>query len=161
LSLGIEIKAVDKLFDSKGNWKYQVEEEIKPYTYTPKNLETKLLDNLKPVYDLVSRSLDSMFEYGFNKHDITHIEDVTSEVRKLLDESDADQKTKIIGIIASVTHDLGNILSRKSHSVLSTLIFKLIFSNFQINIEDWIRVKEAVIYHDEPMIEEEITPWEF
>lgn len=159
LSLGIDNNAVNKLFDTGGTWKYQVKEDVNPFTYTPKDLENKLLENLKPVYDLVSTSLDSMYEHGFNKHDLLHIIDVTHDVRKLLDEADADQKTKIIGIIASVTHDLGNILSRKSHSLLSPLIFKLIFPNFQINKEDWVRVKEAVVYHDEPVIFEEINSW--
>src|SRR3989344_4538285 len=82
LSLGIDKKAVDKLFDGNGNWRYQVKEEINPFTYTPRDLENKLIENLSPVYDLVSKSLDSIYEYGFNKHDISHISDVTSDVRK-------------------------------------------------------------------------------
>lgn len=159
LSLGIDEASVNVLFDVSGNWKYKVEEIIDPFTYTPHDLETKLLDNLKPVYDLVSKSLDSIHELGFAKHDIPHITDVTDEVRKLLDEVDSDQKTKIIGVIAACVHDLGNILSRKYHSKLSPLIFKLTFPNFVINKEDWFRVKDAVVYHDEPVIYEEINSW--
>lgn len=159
LSVGVDEIAVDKLFDSKGEWRYQVKDHIDPFTYTPKNLEVKLVDSLKPVYDLVNVSLDTIEKHGFNKHDILHIEDVTSETRKLLDEADADQKTKIIGIIASVAHDLGNILSRKNHSKISPLLFKLIFPNFKISETDWDRVKNAVVYHDEPVIKEEIASW--
>lgn len=159
LSLGIDESSVDMLFDKEGNWKYKVDEQINPFSFTPRDLEAKLLDNLKPIYDLVSRSLDSVHELGFAKHDIPHITDVTDEVRRILDEVDADQKTKIIGVIAAVIHDLGNILSRKHHSKLSPLIFKLTFPGFIISREDWFRVKDAVVYHDEPVIFEEINSW--
>jgi hypothetical protein len=159
LSLGIDKNSVDVLFHQNGDWKYRVNEEINPFLLTPKDLEKKLIENLTPVYDLVSKSLDSIHELGFAKHDIPHIKDVTDEVLKLLNKSGADEKTKIIGVTAAVIHDLGNIFSRKHHSLLSPLIFKLTFPKFIINREDWFRVKNAVVYHDEPVIFEEIASW--
>lgn len=159
LSLGIDSKSVDVLFDAKGDWKYKVKETIDPFTYTPHELENFLISNLSPVYDLVSKSLDSIHELGFAKHDIPHIKDVTDQALKLLIESGADTHTQIIGVTAAVIHDLGNIFSRKHHSLLSPLIFKLTFPHFVVDREDWFRIKNAVVYHDEPVIFEEILSW--
>ncbi|MFC1649510.1 hypothetical protein ACFL2C_02220 [Patescibacteria group bacterium] len=159
LDLGCKENTIDKLFDKKGNWKYKVERRFDPFNYSAKQLEKTLLTDLAPVYDLVNESLDGIYEHGFNKHDLDHIRDVTSECRKIMEESSADQRTKIIGVIASVAHDLGNILSRKSHSLLSPMLFRQIFPNMQVGKQDWIRIKNAIRYHDEPVIEEEINSW--
>lgn len=159
LSLGLSSGSVDILFDNNGDWKYKVQDKIDPFSYSPEDLKEILIKNLTPVYDLVSKSLDSIHELGFAKHDIPHIKDVTDEVVKLLNKSEVDSKTKIIGVTAAVIHDLGNIFSRKQHSLLSPLIFKLTFPNFIIDREDWFRVKNAVVYHDEPVIFEEIHSW--
>ncbi len=156
---GCSQETVDKLFDEQGNWKYQIDRSFDPFTYSAAQLEKMLLSDLAPVYELVSDSLDGIHEHGFNKHDLDHIIDVTRESRRLLEETSADQRTKIIGIIASVAHDLGNILSRKSHSKISPILFRQIFPNIKIGKEDWLRIKNAVRYHDEPVIEEEISSW--
>src|SRR3989344_6274632 len=102
LSLGIDEKEVNTLFDENGDWKYKVKEEIDPFVLTPQDLKNKLVENLTPVYDLVSTSLDSIHELGFAKHDIPHIIDVTDEVIRLLDIAEDDSRTKTIGVIAGV-----------------------------------------------------------
>lgn len=159
ISLGVAIEKIDILFDSNGDWKYKVNEEIDPFLYTPIELKDKLIHFLTPIYDLVNISLDSIYDLGFAKHDIPHINDVTTEVIKILDAKGVDKKTKIIATIAGVSHDLGNIFSRKYHSILSPLIFKLTFPNFKLKKHDWFRIKDAIQYHDEPVIHKEIDSW--
>ena len=159
ISLGVPVEKINTLFDLNGDWKYKVSEEIDPFAYTPEELKNKLIDFLKPIYDLVNISLDSIYDLGFAKHDIPHIDDVTTQVIKILEAKGSDEKTKIIATIAGVSHDLGNIFSRKYHSMLSPLIFKLTFPNFKLDKHEWFRVKDAIQYHDEPVIHKEIDSW--
>lgn len=159
VSLGVSIEKIDILFDLNGDWKYKVDEEINPFLFTPTELKDKLIYFLTPIYDLVNISLDSIYDLGFAKHDIPHIDDVTTQVIKILEAKGSDDKTKIIATIAGVSHDLGNIFSRKYHSILSPLIFKLTFPNFKLEKHDWFRVKNAIQYHDEPVIHKEIDSW--
>jgi hypothetical protein len=159
LELGVSEQLVKTLFDENGEWKYRIEKKINPFTFQPLELQEELVKNLKPIYDVVNYSLDSIYEFGFAKHDIYHINDVTDQVRKLLDLAGADYKTKIIGVTAAVIHDLGNILSRSYHSRLSPMLFKLTFPNFDVDVKSWFRIKKAVVYHDEPVIFEKIDSW--
>jgi hypothetical protein len=159
ISLGVSLDRINVLFDENGDWKYKVQDRINPFEYEPEDLKNLLIKHLTPIYDVVNISLDSFKTLGFAKHDIPHINDVTTEVLKILKIKGSNKKTQIIACIAGVSHDLGNMLSRNHHSKLSPLIFKLTFPNFKLKKYEWFRVKDAIVYHDEPVIHEEIGSW--
>ena len=155
-SIGLAKKDLGQIFDNAGNWKYQITDEVDPFSLSLSDLKNLLLENLEIVYKFVSPSLDRKFKYGFNRHDIEHIEDVTGEVKKILKWKKSDKKQVAIGIIAAASHDLGNLLSRSYHAHLSPYLLRLIFPNLKIKNKDWERIKLAINNHELGVLEKTI-----
>lgn len=111
------------------------------------HMETKVAG----IYELVENSLHNGHKYGFNRHDLEHVRKVKNRLISLLKASDADDETIRIGIIAAYTHDMGNLLSRKYHSLASAEMLDYIMPELDQDPGFKRRVRRAVQLHNEPI----------
>lgn len=118
-----------------------------------KYLQSALFD----IYSLVNYSLDASSPTGFNGHDTTHIDKVTGIARYLTEDLPEDEQR--ITIVAARIHDLGNLYSRKLHSLISPELFKKLLPKIKLN--DGLREKAATAarLHNEPVLEPYMKLW--
>ena len=141
--------AVNKLINPEGKWIYRVDRTIDPADTSPRDLFKGFMNDLEPVYNAVSFSLDSLRPYGFNRHDRAHVERVGETGFYLLEQGGYDENTQRLFAAAAASHDLGNLLSRFSQSVLATQIFRDIYPNLKFEQKDWRKIERAVKRHEE------------
>jgi len=139
---GFEEKALE-LVDAFGNFELSKSFE----KMTPFELYEELGDKLDIFYQVVQKSLDNGWEFGFHRHDKEHSRVVTDrilEIMKILGCSDEDAK---LAIICGRIHDLGQIFSRKEHPEYSVKIFEKLFGNY-LNEEQMRKVSDAISNHE-------------
>lgn len=141
--------AVNSLIDPDGKWVFRVDRTIKPATISPRNLFKGFMDDLEFVYEAVSDSLDTIYPNGFNRHDRAHVERVGETGLYLLEQGGYDEDTQRRFAAAAASHDLGNLLSRFSQSILAPQVFHNIYPNLAFSKKDWTSIERAVKRHEE------------
>ncbi len=140
---------VDTLISPSGEWQYYVEEHLNPYDMQPRELLARFMDDLEPVYEAVSLSLDALKPYGYNRHDRQHAEKVGETGLYLLEAGGYDLSVQRRFAAAAAAHDLGNLLSRFSQSVLAPQVFHGLYPNLAFSKMDWAKIERAVKRHEE------------
>ena len=146
---------VDTLFDKKGKLllkNFQV--DIDPTQLNLIDLEKLLKNKLTPIYEAINYSLNGSTKDGFNQHDIEHVSRVSNQACRFLEAAGYDGKCLKRAVIAAYCHDLGNLLSRKSHEIISANLTELIFPELVKDTEQWKIIKDAILFHNEPMLAE-------
>ncbi len=129
-----------------------------------RKLDSFLSNCLDAPYGLANGSLDKIYNHGFNRHDSKHIDKVTKNVISLLKDAGEKKQTIRRAVLASRGHDLGNILSRKLHSLVSPYILSTVVEQIkpdanlpieskkrQKQARDWRIVRRAMQLHNEPI----------
>lgn len=101
--------------------------------------------------------LDAEMEYGFNDHTDRHTLWVAQTGLELLARAGLsfdgskrlDLETELLMILVGVTHDVGNLVSRKGHSFYSAELLEAMFTHRDGQDRQWEAVIQAVVYHDE------------
>ncbi|MEP7166675.1 MAG: hypothetical protein ABI758_01700 [Candidatus Woesebacteria bacterium] len=165
---------IDFVLTETDRWKDFCTDCIDVYSLSPTKLNKALKKCLDNTYSLANGSLDRVYEHGFNKHDKIHINHVTKNVRKLL--KLAGEKKPVIrrAVLATRGHDLGNILSRKYHSLVSPYILSKVVNqvlpdgNLDIRSKeridkarDWRIVRRAMQLHNEPIASQLIESFRY
>lgn len=141
------------------------------YAMTLEELNTFLYERLKIIYEKIAdASLNSIptnvdghdVYLGFNEHGLGHIERVKEAAMKLLlaakpDASDDELKTALVAFWA---HDLGNVLSRHVHALVSPRILihlipeltESLCTESQDTLKAVRMVRRAIYYHNEKTI---------
>ncbi|OGK32916.1 hypothetical protein A3F57_03090 [Candidatus Roizmanbacteria bacterium RIFCSPHIGHO2_12_FULL_36_11] len=126
--------------------------QFNPYDLSVNELFDFLNNRLEPFFDLIDYSLDQSTKHGFNRHGKEHVYAVTNLTAELLGKAGYDEQTIKRGLIAAMSHDIGNIISRENHEVLSALIIAEIFPELTRDTDQWDIVQDAVILHNEPAL---------
>ncbi len=147
LNLGVKADQVYALFSRDGGWKYEAD------TDTAQRLSTgKLIDDLLAkstmVYALVQESLNGINWYGFNDHGLLHISRVVERVRQLTDALNLPDGIGRNAGIAAVGHDLGNLVRRDTHSLISPLMLPLIFPGLPLEATEFNAIRRGIEFHD-------------
>ncbi len=143
---------VNRLFTNNGTWRYYPKQP-QLYSLDPGTLNRRLRALLKPIYELINYSLDGSFEHGFNRHDQNHVDAVTLRAIHLLKQAKADEQRLRRVIISCRAHDLGNLLSRKAHSLLSSTILATILPILTKDQKQWKDIQRSIELHEEPVLD--------
>ncbi|MDO8460846.1 MAG: hypothetical protein Q7S38_00210, partial [bacterium] len=129
------------------------------YVMSPQELNAYLRNQYAPVYKLAQKSLDSISELGYNTHSDEHIDRVTDATHYLLKAGGYSESVQRRGIAAARAHDLGNLISRELHSIISPWMLARIVPGFLRDTEQWINIKRAILYHDSSVAEAILASW--
>lgn len=145
--------------ENQGNLKDFFPSKQNIYKQDPNRLNKTLRRRLVKVYSLANGSLDHIYDHGFNRHDSRHIDIVTKRVLELLGSANASKDTLRRAVIAAMGHDLGNILSRKLHSLVSPILLKNVLQQIQSDPKQWRTIRRAIQLHNEPVASWLIASW--
>ncbi len=106
--------------------------------------------------------LDRERKHGFNDHTDRHTLWVSQTGVELLQRAGLsfdgvghyDVKTELLMLLVGMTHDLGNLISRKEHSQFSVWMLQRLFKNIEFNSPEWQAVTYAILFHEEPVLVE-------
>jgi hypothetical protein len=110
-------------------------------------LETRL----SSLYALANLSLDSEFEHGFNRHGIEHIRTVATRAVRLLQDLGYDEMTQKLALIMAYGHDLGNVFTRKYHSLASPYLLETYIPELHQDESHWAEIVTGIELHNEPV----------
>ncbi len=152
--------SVDQIFTPDGRinidallQKAEIPEGKNPYTMEIAELKEFLTARVADFYELANPSLDSSEKNGFNSHDLQHVLLVSERAISILQEAGIDEQSQRRVFIAGILHDIGNVLSRKQHELLSLHIAENLFPELQTDKEQWEIVSQAILYHNEQSLE--------
>lgn len=128
----------------------------KPWYDLGREVRAKLI----PAYNLVDYNLRSdKYPDGYNGHGLSHIDSVAAHTDELLERAGADSNLRRIGVIASLGHDLGNIIARKGHSLHSGKVFETLVPSVLQNPGLFDSAERIMRLHDELAVIPEIKSW--
>ncbi len=104
--------------------------------------------------------LDRERQHGFNDHTDRHTLWVSQTGVELLQRAGQsfnghghyDVKTELLMILVGMTHDLGNLITRKEHSQFSIWLLMKLFKNIDVQSAEWQAVTYAILFHEEPVL---------
>lgn len=104
--------------------------------------------------------LDQELKHGFNDHTDRHTLWVSQTGIELLQRAGIsyegkhhfDAQTEVLMQLVGMTHDLGNLLSRKDHSQMSIWLLTRLFKNIDFESPEWQAVTFAILFHEEPVL---------
>lgn len=120
-----------------------------------------LYSGLGKVWNYVGPVLDLELPHGFNDHTDRHTLWVTSTAVELLSRAGRsyrnggglyDSQSETLTTLVGMTHDLGNLVDRKSHSMYSAWLLTRLFGNTEPHYEAWRAVLYTILFHEEPML---------
>lgn len=120
-----------------------------------------LYRGLGRVWNYVGPILDRELPHGFNDHTDRHTLWVTGTAVELLQRAGRsyknqggfyDSRSETLLTLVGMTHDLGNLIDRKEHSMYSAWLLTRLFGNTEPHAEEWRAVLFAVLFHEEPML---------
>lgn len=117
-------------------------------------LDTDMRETLYPIYTMAQRSLEVVNWFGYNDHGPRHIDHVTARTVQALQAAHADTDTVRRGIVAARGHDLGNLLSRDIHSLISPELLLKVYPRLADHPEDWAIIQQAIEFHDTEVYKE-------
>lgn len=128
------------------------------YALPPAEIARYMARQLAPLYELNTPSLDSVFPFGFNIHDLGHVWQVYRDAQYLLgiaqpQRSDIDETTYTINAAASLDHDAANgAAGRFRHSLEVNEVLAKRLPQITRNEALWERLQIANALHDEPVL---------
>lgn len=120
-----------------------------------------LYSGLGKVWNYVGPVLDRELPHGFNDHTDRHTLWVTQTAVELLSRAGRSYKnggdlygsqSEVLLTLVGMTHDLGNLIDRKSHSMYSAWLLTRLFSNTESHQTEWWSVLYTILFHEEPML---------
>lgn len=120
-----------------------------------------LYKGLGKVWNYVGPILDRELPHGFNDHTDRHTLWVTSTAVELLQRAGRsyknaggwyESKSELLLTLVGMTHDLGNLVDRKEHSMYSAWLLSRLFGNTESHREEWRAVMYSILFHEEPML---------
>lgn len=118
---GLDEPEINQLVNNRGEWILRPSSE-NPYEMSVSQLNAFLKDTLRPINKMIDRSLDGSLPEGFNKHGEEHAEKVARRATSILKKLGYDEDVIKVALIAAWGHDIGNLLGRKSHHMISANI---------------------------------------
>ena len=152
--LNVHSKTIGKLLDedSRLNISINFMDLMKE---SPEDIEKILVFRFSDIFDLQEVVLDSEYLTGFNRHGLAHLQTVARRMLRLLKETDCGNdkrsKTEKEAVIMGYMHDIGNLISRKYHSLLGAYILTQIFTDYHTNddlFSSFLRILEGVVFHE-------------
>lgn len=122
-----------------------------------------LYHGMGKAWNYVGPVLDRELKHGFNDHTDRHTLWVTSCAVELLSRSGRsyrngggryNTKSENLLTLVGMTHDLGNFVDRKKHSMYSAWLLTRLFYNCQPHQEEWEAALFTTLFHEEPMLAE-------
>ena len=120
-----------------------------------------LYKGLGKVWNYVGPILDLELPHGFNDHTDRHTLWVTGMAVELLQRAGTsfnnnggyyDSQTEVLATLVGMTHDLGNLIDRKRHSMYSAWLLTRLFGNTRAHAREWRAVLYSTLFHEEPML---------
>lgn len=112
----------------------------------PLNLE-QLKQNAK--VKLYIEGADKYLEaIGYTEHNVRHAAKVSDFAGYILKELQYPEKDVLLAKAAGYLHDIGNFLGRQNHDQHGAILSRDILSDFDISIEDTIRIMGAIGIHE-------------
>ena len=104
--------------------------------------------------------LDRERKHGFNDHTDRHTLWVSQTGVELLQRAGVsydganhyDVQTELLMLLVGMTHDLGNLISRKEHSQFSVWLLQRLFKNIDFQSPQWQALTYAILFHEEPVL---------
>jgi len=168
---------VARLFNPDGTWKSFEEiffgdecgQKRILHTMSFDELDVFLEERLKIVYEIADPSLNSVIttldsgetiNLGFNQHGLEHIKSVKEMTMQLLKAAGASPYEMKIALVAIWAHDLGNMLSRHVHALVSPrillhLVPEIAESLFETELKSksaWREIRRIIYFHNEKTI---------
>lgn len=115
------------------------------------------------AWNYVGPVLDMELKHGFNDHTDRHTLWVTSNAVELLQRAGKSWKneggrydavSEVLVTLVGMTHDLGNFVDRKEHSMYSAWLLDRTFYNYEVHQKEWEGVMFTTLFHEEPMLRE-------
>ncbi len=120
-----------------------------------------LYAGLGKVWNYVGPVLDLELPHGFNDHTDRHTLWVTGTAVELLARAGRsyhnggelyDSQSEALLTLVGMTHDLGNLVDRRSHSMYSAWLLSRLFGNTTPHSEAWRAAMYTILFHEEPML---------
>jgi len=122
-----------------------------------------LYHGLGKAWNYVGPVLDRELKHGFNDHTDRHTLWVSLTAVELLQRAGKsygngggryDTRTENLLTLVGMTHDLGNFVDRKEHSMYSAWLLTRLFYNYAPHQAEWEAVLFTTLFHEEPMLRE-------
>lgn len=120
-----------------------------------------LYRGLGKVWNYVGPILDRELPHGFNDHTDRHTLWVTGTAVELLQRAGRSYKnaggfyesqSEVLLTLVGMTHDLGNLIDRREHSMYSAWLLTRLFGNTEPHAQEWRAVMYSILFHEEPML---------
>lgn len=120
-----------------------------------------LYAGLGRIWNYVGPVLDRELPHGFNDHTDRHTLWVTGTAVELLQRAGKSYKnggglyqseSENLLTLVGMTHDLGNLIDRREHSMYSAWLLTRLFGNTEAHKEEWRAALFAILFHEEPML---------
>lgn len=157
LQAGCPPEMCTTLFNENSEWIFP-SFELDIEQATPDELLEQILRVTKPVYAVAQHSLAAINEFGYNDHGPLHIQSVANRAIGLARELGLSEEQQKIVVIAAAGHDLGNLVNRDNHSLVSPDIFERIFPSVVEHKSIWRRAKKAMQFHNSGVFNKYIHP---
>lgn len=153
LNAGVSPKKAELVLDCASELKHEQREAIDPFKLGISELENWVKSNIINIYPLIDSSLNTALDNGFNEHGLSHAEDTLRLSLKLFsDLGIQDERIIQRTVIESLTHDLGNLISRENHEVASVFLLEKLFPELKTRSGQWKLIRKAIIFHNIPFI---------
>lgn len=115
------------------------------------NLDAIKQDTRVKLYiENADRHLEAL---GYTEHNVRHATKVSETAEYILRGLKYPDKDVILSAIAGYLHDIGNFLGRQNHDQMGAILIKDILDDFDVSVEDAIKVMAAIGTHESEDIE--------
>lgn len=97
----------------------------------------------------ITKANDFLGVIGYTEHGERHGKYVAKNARRILHELGYDENTCELAAIAGYIHDIGNVVSRRSHPECSAYLASQFLKELNMPVEDRVLIMSAVGNHDE------------
>lgn len=119
-----------------------------------------LYNHMGKALNYVGPVLDSEMRHGFNDHTDRHTLWVSQTGMELLQRSGRGYDgtgnyngiSEVLMTLVGMTHDIGNLVSRKEHSTYSAWMLSRMFSNTYTAQKEWDAALYTILFHEEPVL---------
>lgn len=166
---GATREIVDQVFTSDGKYK-QASYQPNPKLMPPFLLAECIEHGVRPLYDLVDYSVNTIYPYGFMKHNMSHIERVLARGYSFLITAAEDNPqlyttredlvtAEKVFVTAALGHDTGNLQGRDDQTELSIRTMRILFPRLGENPEFLTKVEDVIRLHSNSRLEKTIASW--
>jgi hypothetical protein len=90
---------------------------------------------------------------GYTEHNVRHATKVAETSEYILRGLNYPEKDVLLSAVAGYLHDIGNFLGRQNHDQMGAILSKDILDDFDVKVEDAIRIMAAIGLHESEDIE--------